>query len=153
MAKVLSLFICPEKGQPMQEVPCVRAIAGVGLEGDRYATGKGTYSGVRHNLRHVTLIHINKINEANAEVPVPFTPIETRRNILVDGDIDLLALIGKEFSIAGVRMRGVEECTPCIVPSKMTHKEGFLKAYDKRGGLRAEILTDGMISVGSELSF
>jgi MOSC domain-containing protein YiiM len=157
MVKVVAIFVCPEKGQPMRAVQEVNAIAGVGLEGDRYATGKGTYSGLPNRsdktkyIRQVTIISKVAIDEANKLLAEPFSLSETRRNIVVDGDIDLLSLIGIEFKIGGVRFRGFEDCTPCKLPERMAGKQGFEQAFAKRGGLRAEILTDGLITVGSEL--
>lgn len=56
MGRVLSIYICPDKGQPMQERSQVNAIAGVGLEGDRYAAGKGAWSKARATIRHVSLM-------------------------------------------------------------------------------------------------
>ncbi len=151
MAQVIGIFICQKKGLPMQEVQKVKALAGVGLEGDRYASGKGTYFGIRHNKRHVTLIHIKDIEEANSSLSHPFLPIETRRNLLIDGDIHLLSLVGKEFSVGNVRMRGFEDCAPCKIPSKMAGKEGFKKAFALKGGLRAEILSDGIIQIADKV--
>ena len=132
----------------MQSVQAVQAIAGAGLDGDRYATGKGTFSGKRHNLRHVTLIGTDDIDEANAKLAVAFTPAETRRNIIVSGRIDLLGLIGREFMVGGVKMRGIEHSYPCELPPRLAKKSGFIEAFAGRGGLRAEILGSGPIRIG-----
>lgn len=145
------IYVCPDKGLPMQEVSAVEAIAGQGLAGDRYALNRGTYSGKRHNRRHVTLISAAKIAEANAHAPNAFTAAETRRNIVLSGSIDLLSLIGREFSLGESRMLGVEECVPCKIPSQLTGKPNFFEAFTSRGGLRAEILCGGRIAVGDSL--
>lgn len=150
MGKILSIYICPDKGQPMQERQHVNAIAGVGLEGDRYAAGKGAWSKARATIRHVSLIAIEAIAEANNEIEVPFSPSETRRNLLTEG-VNPNVLVGGYFMVGCVKMRGVELCDPCARPSNLAGKPGFEKAYQKRGGLRAEILTSGMISVGDEI--
>ena len=156
MTKVIGIFICPEKGQPMREVEGVKVLAGVGLEGDRYDAGTGTYTGFPNItdrskcIRQVTIISRAALDEANKSLPSPFSPIETRRNILVD-HADLLSLIGKEFTIGNVRMRGFEDCAPCKIPGRMANKIGFEEAFAKRGGLRAEILSDGTIRIGDEL--
>jgi hypothetical protein len=152
MARVMRIFVCPQKGMPMCAVDAINAIAGVGLEGDRYALKTGTYSaGHRPIPRHVTIFSAGKLLEANIELAQPFLPEETRRNIMVEGDIDLPALVGREFAIGGVRMRGVEDCAPCALPSKMVSKPGFARAFNGRGGIRAEILSSGFIAVGDEL--
>jgi MOSC domain-containing protein YiiM len=82
---------------------------------------------------------------------VPFEPDETRRNIVVEG-ADVYALLGREFSIGDVRLRGIEPTRPCHIPSAAANKTGFKEAYSNRGGVRAEILSDGIISVGDAIS-
>ena len=83
MGKILSIYICPDKGQDMREVQQVQAVSRVGLMGDRYALGKGAWSNSKRvTTRHVSLIAIEAIAEANKLLPVPFLPQETRRNLL-----------------------------------------------------------------------
>lgn len=151
MGKLLAIYVCPEKGLPMSSIQQVRAIAGVGLEGDRYALGKGAYSrSARVTIRHVSLVSIEAINEANRELEFPFLPEETRRNLLTEG-IDLNSLVGRMFQIHDVFMHGVELCTPCARPSTLAKKPGFEPAFQERGGLRAEILTTSVITVGNDI--
>jgi MOSC domain-containing protein YiiM len=152
MVFVKHIFVCSAAGLPMSSVDRARAIAGVGLEGDRYAVSAGTFSHTRHNVRHVTVISREDIEAANATLKVPFTPAESRRNLVVAGKVDLLALIGREFSIGAVRLRGVEECTPCRRPSRLAGKRGFKAAFERRAGIRAEILSSGTISIGDVVS-
>ncbi len=136
----------------MTAVEAVSALAGVGLSGDRYAAGLGTYSGKRHNLRHLTLISAEAIRRGNARAEVPFTAAETRRNLVVDcSPEDLLALVEKELTVGPVKLRGVEDCVPCKLPSSMAGKPGFFEAFTSLGGLRAEILSSGTITVGDQL--
>lgn len=146
--KVLALYVSPEKGRAMEVRTSVYALAGIGLEGDRYALGQGAFSDAkRATVRHVSLISQEAIDEANAMLERPFDRSETRRNIVTQG-ADLNALVGKEFLVGPVRMRGIELCDPCQRPSKLAGKEGFEKAFPMRGGLRAEILSSGPIAVG-----
>lgn len=132
----------------MVSLPEAKAVRGLGLEGDRYALMAGTYSGKRHNLRHVTLISVADVARANSLLATPFKLEETRRNIAVGGNIELLKLIGREFAISDVRMRGVEECTPCKRPSQLSETEGFLDAFKGRAGIPATILSDGNLRIG-----
>lgn len=150
MGKVLFIYTCPDKGQPMQAKIQVNAIAGIGLEGDRYALGIGAWSKARVTVRHVSLIAVEAIAAANDELETPFSPWETRRNIVTEG-IDLNGLVGKCFTVGGVDMRGVELCDPCARPSKLAGKADFEEAFRERGGLRAEILSSGTISVGDDI--
>lgn len=145
--RVTAIFISPDKGIPMQAQTKVHAIAGKGLEGNRYARGTGAYSrSKREVIRHISLVSQEAIDAANAENGTTFTPAETRRNIVTQG-IDLNGLVNQEFSVGGVRMRGVELCDPCARPSALSHKSGFEPAFRQRGGLRAEILSNGDIAV------
>jgi MOSC domain-containing protein YiiM len=136
----------------MQACAQVRALAGRGLEGDRYATGQGSYSRAKRQvIRHVSIIESEAIEAANAELVqgglAPFAPAETRRNIVLEG-ADVHALLGREFRIGDVRLRGIEPTRPCHIPSAAANKRGFKEAFSGRGGVRAEILSDGIISLG-----
>lgn len=134
-----------QKGVPMVKVAEVKALEGVGLEGDRYAEGKGAYSNSkRKTIRQVSLIAREAIEEANRLFSTDFTSQETRRNIVTEG-IDLNSLVGEEFSVGEVKMRGIELCEPCERPSNLIGKKGFKDTFEGRGGLRAEILSSGII--------
>lgn len=155
MATVLGLFISSGIGERMQARTVVQALAGRGLEGDRYAIGQGTYSRApRRVVRHVSLIGREAMDLANEELRrnglVPFEPNETRRNILVQG-IDVYTLLGREFHIGTVCLRGTDITRPCPVPSAVAGKTGFKEAYRNRGGILAEVLSDGPISIGDVL--
>lgn len=130
----------------------VMAIAGCGLEGDRYTEGRGAFSNTRVEIRrHVTLIDaqalVDAAVDAEREGNEPFYPHETRRNI-VTMHVDLNSMVGKTFFVGEVELRGVELCDPCERPSKLAGKKGFKKYFENRGGLRAEIQSDGLISTG-----
>ncbi len=151
MGRVVRIYIASDKGQPMQEVWSVRAIPVRGLEGDRYMLGRGMYSdSKRPTVRDVSLIAFEAIVAANAGLPQPFLPSETRRNIVTEG-IDLNLLVEKRFVVGEVQMRGVELCSPCKHPERLVGKEGFEKAFEGRGGLRAAILSNGTITVGDSV--
>src|SRR5262245_5523564 len=155
VGRVVGLFISPGIGERMWACSEVRALAGKGLEGDRYALGVGSYSrAARPVARHVSLIGREAMNAANVELSrrglVPFEPGETRRNIVVEG-IDVYALLGLEFHIGGACLRGSDITKPCHVPSAAAGKTGFKEAYHDRGGILAEVLSDGRISIGDVL--
>lgn len=155
-ACVLSIFISSVAEEPMQHVTEIIAIAGKGLENDRYAKNNGTFSSStkRVTVRQASIIAIEAINAANRALDVPFLPAETRRNIVIGGMSaeELNMLVGKEFSIGDARVRGIELCTPCERPSKLSGKADFKKAFKDRGGLRIEILKTGKITLGDAVS-
>lgn len=107
-------------------------------------------------MRHVSLIGREAIEEANRDLIerglVPFGVHETRRNIITER-IDVNALVGREFRIGDVRMRGTEPTKPCYRPFALVQKTGFAEAFATRGGVRAEVLSDGIISVGDFICF
>ena len=155
MGKVVGLYVSPGIGERMQSQKAVRALAGKGLDGDRYAAGQGSYSRLaRQAPRHVSLIGREAIEAANEELIqrrlMPFVPAETRRNIIIEG-YDVHQLIGQEFRIGRVRLRGSEPTRPCHIPSAVAGKTGFAEAFQNRGGVRAEILSNGVIAIGDVL--
>lgn len=139
---VKAICISPTAGEPMQRVPRVIALAGMGLQGDRYATGTGSYNRGSPGKRQVTLINAIFMRRSG------FTFEETRRNILTEG-VELMWLIGKEFQIGTAHFRGVKYCDPCLRPSGLLSKQkSFKKAFHDRGGLIAEIIEGGVIEKG-----
>jgi len=149
---VVAIFIAPAEGASMEPRDEVRAIAGKGLEGDRYAVDAGKYSGFRieDSQRAITLIEREAIDGAVQEYGVELEPIETRRNIVTEG-VALNHLVGHEFTVGGVRLRGFDLSEPCTYLEEQT-RTGVRKALIHRGGLRAEILSDGPIRVGDAIT-
>ena len=135
---VLCIYIADDAGEPMRMVDEVMAITGAGLLGDRYEKTQGSFNREHPGSRQVSLI--DGIIEGSG-----FTYPETRRNIATV-NVDLMSLIGKEFRIGDAVMRGVAPCDPCDRPSKLAGKDiNFKKAFRERGGIIAEVLTDGII--------
>ena len=151
ISKVNQLFIARHAGEVMQPVAEVSLRAGVGIHGDRYGEGVGRFThSKRKTIRQISLISLEAFEEANSEAEAPFTLGETRRNIVTTG-VELNCLVDMVFWIGPVALRGVELCTPCAVPSTLSGKPGFLTAFKDRGGLRAEVLEDGIIRVSDEV--
>ena len=139
---VVALCICPVAGESMQQVQEVEAIAGIGLKGDRYATGEGSFSKGKQGHRQVTLINGLFFEGTH------FQYAESRRNIVTLG-VELMWLIGREFQIGSARFRGVKYCEPCSRPSNLSgNAQSFKEVFFDRGGLVAEIIEGGMIKVG-----
>jgi MOSC domain len=138
---VESLWIARSAGVAGEALERARALAGRGLEGDRHVTGDGTFpSGVPGSA--LTLIE----REVCASFDPPLEPDEHRRNVVTAG-IDLNALVGREFAIGEIRCRGMRLCEPCTVVDRYASRP-VLRALVHRGGLRADILEDGVIRVG-----
>ncbi len=153
---VKQIYISPAQGAEMCRVSQVNALVGLGLEGDRYAQGLGFWQTVkkpRNTIRHVSLISQEDIDAVYQECGIDYGGFVSRRNLILSGFCDLPILIDKEFMVGEVVMRGVEECTPCKRPSEISGIGGFQQAFktNGRGGLRAEILTAGIIFEGAVL--
>lgn len=145
---VESIYLARAQGELPVNVGRAIAIDGQGLAGDRYATGNGYYSNsTKKKIRHVALIGSEAIERANSKLEQPFSEAETRRNI-VTRDINLNDLIGQEFTIGGVLLRGNEPCDPCRRPDVLSGKRDFAAAFAGIGGLRAEVLSSGLIICG-----
>lgn len=147
--RVLSIHIAPTGAAAMKSIEEVRAAAGKGLEGDRYFSGLGTYSDHPGSGRHVTLIESEAIEALGRDYGIALAAAMARRNIVTRG-VALNHLVGKEFRVGEVVLRGARLCEPCAHMEKLTAK-GALRGLIHRGGLRAEIVQGGMIRVGDAI--
>src|SRR5437016_13803955 len=112
MSRVESIHLAGRAGQPARAVSRVRAVAGLGLEGDRYAAGIGHYSKHPGTGRALTLIEAETIDSLRASLGIELQPGEARRNLTTRG-IDLNALLGRRFRIGSVLCEAVRPCEPC----------------------------------------
>jgi MOSC domain-containing protein YiiM len=147
--RVEMLAIAERAELPMRRVATVRATAGRGLDGDRYANRAGTFTprhgqGVGYDL---TLIEAEVLDELRLADGQRLGYAEARRNIVTRG-IDLNSLVGQHFTVGDVECVGRRLCEPCAHLERLTHR-GVLRALIHRGGLRADILTTGSISEGA----
>jgi MOSC domain-containing protein YiiM len=142
---VISINIAAEAEAPMQSVSEVRAVPGKGLEGDRYFHNKGTFSKPQPD-RELTLIEAEAVEAFKREFNVDYGLGDSRRNLVTRG-VPLNHLVGKEFWIGEVKARGLKLCEPCSQLQKLSHQK-VLPGLVHRGGLRAQILSEGMIRVG-----
>jgi MOSC domain-containing protein YiiM len=146
---VHSIFITPQAGSPTRQVESVHAVPGLGLEGDRYFGQAGTGYKRSGTGRDITLIEFEALEAVQCEEGIQLTSGESRRNIITQG-VALNPLVGCEFQVGDVRLRGVRLCEPCRHLAGLT-EERVLPALVHRGGLRAEILTDGYIHTGDPI--
>lgn len=147
--KLLSIYITDRAGQPMQELVQVRVEPGKGLEGDRYFTRQGTYSKSHAPDREVTLIEIEAIQALKLEEGIELSPGDARRN-LVTQDVPLNHLVGKEFMVGDVLLRGIRLCEPCGHLARLTRSD-VTPALVHRGGLRAQVVRGGVIQPGDAI--
>jgi MOSC domain-containing protein YiiM len=128
----------PSGEAPMVEVEEVKCVAGRGLDGDRFMHSEPDYEGQVTFFAEETWERLCEKFEVTDKGPEVF-----RRNIITRG-VDLNALIGREFVVQGVRFFGTEESAPCYW-MEQAFCEGAQSALKGEGGLRAKILTDGIL--------
>lgn len=144
--EVVAIYVAPRKQHPMHAVSEARAVPGAGLEGDRYFRKQGTFWKPNSPSREVTLIEQEAVEAMNRESP-PFTAADSRRNLVIRG-VRLNDLLGEEFMIGEVRLRGIKLCHPCSHLARLTGGKPVLQGLKMRGGLRAQILNEGTVRVG-----
>ncbi len=149
--KVVSIHIAPKGSAPMRSLDFVQAVAGKGLEGDRYFEFKGTYSKKGGPEREITLIESEAVEAAERDYELKADPGKIRRNLVTRG-VALNHLVGREFKVGGVRLRGIRLSEPCDHMESLAGVAGIGKALVHRGGLRAEIVEGGLIGVGDSVA-
>jgi hypothetical protein len=141
---VEAIYVSRSAGEPATALARARALPGRGLDGDRHVTGDGTFpSGLPGSA--LTLIEA----EVCESFDPPLSPDDHRRNVVTRG-VGLNALVGHEFSIGAVRCKGMRLCEPCTVVQRYAGRP-VLRALVHRGGLRADIVTEGEIRTGDTI--
>jgi MOSC domain-containing protein YiiM len=146
---VVAIHVAPAAGAPTRAVEVARAVPGRGLQGDRYFERTGTYSRQRGSGRAITLVEDEAIVALYQEVGIELPPGGTRRNVVTRG-VPLNHLVDRDFLIGDVLLHGTRLCEPCGHLERLTQK-GARRALVHRGGLRADILTEGIIRVGDSV--
>jgi MOSC domain-containing protein YiiM len=143
------LYTCPAAGAPQIEHHRVRVVAGKGIEGDRYF-GRDDEPG-----QNVTFVEAEEIEAFQDAAHRPHDLSVTHRNVVTRG-VRLNDLVGKEFTIGGVRFRGRELCEPCRGLGKRLQSPDLtaadvVKRLVHRAGLRADALSSGDLARGMKL--
>ncbi len=142
--QVVGLYTATAAGAPMIGHAEVEVQPGVGIVGDRYATGRGHWSDPRWPDQELTLV------EAEVAAVLGMEAAALRRNV-VTRDVRLHDLVGVRFRIGEVLLEGVRPCAPCRYLETLT-RPGLVRALTGRGGLRARILTAGRLRVGDPIA-
>jgi len=140
---VVSIHLASRRAGPSVEAREARAVPGSGIEGDRHFGNSAPD-------RQLTLIEAEAIEALQRDYQVAITAGDARRQVVTRG-VPLNHLPGREFQIGAVRARGIRLCEPCEHLASLT-QASVLKGLVHRGGLRAEILTEGVIRPGDEVT-
>jgi MOSC domain-containing protein YiiM len=144
-----SIYIASAAKAPTRAVDQVLAIPGVGLEGDRYALKQGTFYNPEPAYE-LTLIEAEAIETLKRDYDMAISPGQARRNLVTRG-VPLNHLVGREFRIGEVRVLGIRLCEPCNHLQTLVGLP-LIKGLRHRGGLRAQILSEGWVRVGDAVS-
>jgi MOSC domain-containing protein YiiM len=150
-ARIIAIFVAPEHHAEQLAIDAVQLKAGKGIVGDRFY-------GLRKNQpgRNLTLIEVEVIASFNQAYQQAIPLRATRRN-LVTQDIRLNDLVGKTFRVGEVLCHGVEFCEPCKVMARqmsctVLSQSEIIQAFAYQGGIRAEVLSDGIIKMGDNIA-
>lgn len=148
-ANVVSIFVAPKAAQEMVALPQVRAFADRGLEGDRFF--RESWLALKRPDKALTLIEAETLEIAAQELGTEDLAQKSRRNIVTRG-APLVDLLEREFFVGNVRLRGIRLFEPCGHLVKLSGIKGIFKALEHRSGLKAAIVSDGLIRVGDAIT-
>jgi MOSC domain-containing protein YiiM len=139
--RLVGIYLTEQKREDLRQVDQVRAVAGQGLQGDRYfqkpAAGPD---------REVTLIESEALEALAKECEIGLSPGQARRNLVTQG-VPLNHLVGRDFTIGEVLLHGHRLCEPCGHLEELTRK-GVREGLCHRGGLRAQVVRGGILRKG-----
>ena len=147
---ILAIFVSGKRGEKQLAVSEADVVAGCGIVGDR------NFNKTRWPGQNITFIEAEEIENYNRNFAQDIPLDATHRNIITKG-VRLNSLVGKEFSVGNVRFKGVELCEPCSVlgrnlKNNTITKTEVVKAFVHKAGLRADVLSDGKLTVGMEFT-
>ena len=143
---ILSIHSGSRRRAPLESKAEVRVMPGEGIEGDRYARANRPPN-VHHGAGHeITLVESEAIEALERDYQIHLEPGQTRRNLTARG-VPLNHLVDREFQVGEVRLRGVQLCEPCAHLERLLDKP-VVPGLRHRGGLRAQVLTEGVIRLG-----
>jgi MOSC domain-containing protein YiiM len=145
--RVVEIWLAGVAAERMRRVAAVEAVAGLGLSGDRYALGGGTWARYPDLEKQVTLIDRDDVAAVAADTGSDLAPGDTRRNLVTTG-IDLPSLVGRWFAVGEVLLFGMKRCPPCTHLERLTGVR-LVKAMVHRGGINAAVFAGGTVAEGA----
>jgi MOSC domain-containing protein YiiM len=143
--QLVAIHIHGPKGEDLRVVDSAVAVAGKGLQGERYFRTPDAGD----PATEITLIESEAVEALKREGVTEIAPLKARRNLLTRG-VPLNHLVGREFTVGDVVLRGIRLCEPCDHLEGLTVK-GIKDGLRHRGGLRAEILQGGTLRPGDAI--
>jgi MOSC domain-containing protein YiiM len=146
---IKAIFTASENLGGQRQVPAIDLVAGKGIKGDR------NFDRSQWPGQNITFIELEEINAFNQRFSQQISLSDTRRNVITEG-VRLNDLVGQIFRIGDVSFKGVELCEPCstlgaLLQNDSLSKKAVVKAFTHKAGLRADVLSDGQMSVGMQI--
>lgn len=146
---IKAIFTASENLGGQRQVPEIDLVAGKGIKGDR------NFDRSQWPGQNITFIEQEEISAFNQRFSQQISLSDTRRNVITEG-VRLNDLVGQIFRIGDVSFKGVELCEPCstlggLLENDNVSKKAVVKAFTHKAGLRADVLSDGQISVGMQI--
>ena len=142
--EVIKLGIAQNRSQKLREVEKIELLPGKGIVGNRH------FQEDNNPKSQLTLIESENIDYYNKKFSVQIPYVNFRRNIITQG-IELNKLVGKQFFVGEIKIRGNDLCRPCKHLQETLEQKDVVKEFLQKGGLRCEILTSGIIKVGDAI--
>jgi MOSC domain-containing protein YiiM len=143
--QLLAIYLHGPKGVDLHAVETAQVGFGRGVECDRYCRKQG--AGMPD--QEVTLIEMEALEALGRECKMEIAPVKARRNLLTRG-VPLNHLVGRDFAVGNVILRGIRLCEPCDHLEALTVK-GIKDGLHHRGGLRAEVVRGGELRQGDAI--
>ena len=146
-ASLIVIFIAPAAGQPMRAVQSVHAVAGAGLQGDRYGEDTGFWKAT--DACQVTLIteyELNRARTRDVALKAKLANGQHRRNLVIRG-LTPKQLLGRRFRIGTATFACLKPRPPCGYLDQVEGK-GLCKALGRNSGLCIGVIDSGIVSVG-----
>ena len=144
MSKVLEIGISNNSGRKIESYNSIKAIKGRGLVNDRH------FKEDNDKRCQITLIEIENIIYYNKKYSKTISPLKFRRNIVTQ-NINLNNLLREEFFIGSVKVKAHDLCRPCKHLQELLGQKNIIKEFLHKGGLRCEILSDGIININDKI--
>jgi len=144
MSKVIKLGIAKNNNQKIEEVEKVKLLSGKGIVDDYHFNENNDVK------KQITLIESENIDYYNDKFKTNYSYLEFRRNVVTKG-IRLNDLVGKKLLIGDIEIKGHDLCRPCKHLEETLKGKDIIKEFIRKGGLRCEILTSGIIEVGDKI--
>ena len=144
ISQIIEIGIAKNNNQIIEKLDEIEVIAGKGIKGDRYFHENNDLQ------KQLTLIESENIDYYNRKYNTNFSYVDFRRNIITK-NIELNDLVGKTLSIGKIIVQGNDLCRPCKELQEKLGIDNYIKEFLRRGGLRCEILSSGIISIGDKI--